>query len=111
MPEYYANSLSKYNKDKFYIALKKEYKEHDQETLKVSYNFLNRIIAQSQAICITIKTYINLFYKVLIELVKKNKLNSKYQYKEFIKGLLLQVKDKIFKDFNYKLTNIFIYNY
>jgi hypothetical protein len=29
MPEYYANSLSKYNKDKFYIALKKEYKKYD----------------------------------------------------------------------------------
>jgi hypothetical protein len=29
MPEYYANSLSKYNKDKFYIALKKEYKEYN----------------------------------------------------------------------------------
>jgi len=29
MPEYYANSLSKYDKDKFYIALKKEYKEYD----------------------------------------------------------------------------------
>ena len=27
MLKYYANSLSKYNKDKFYIALKKEYKE------------------------------------------------------------------------------------
>ena len=29
MPEYYINSLSKYNKDKFYIALKKEYKEYN----------------------------------------------------------------------------------
>jgi len=29
MLEYYANSLSKYNKDKFYIALKKEYKEYN----------------------------------------------------------------------------------
>jgi hypothetical protein len=29
MPEYYANSLSKYNKDKFYVTLKKEYKEYD----------------------------------------------------------------------------------
>ena len=29
MPEYYANSLSKYDKDKFYIALKKEYKEYN----------------------------------------------------------------------------------
>jgi hypothetical protein len=29
MPEYYANNSSKYNKDKFYIALKKEYKEYN----------------------------------------------------------------------------------
>jgi hypothetical protein len=29
MPEYYANSLSKYNKDKFYVILKKEYKEYN----------------------------------------------------------------------------------
>jgi hypothetical protein len=29
MLKYYINSLSKYNKDKFYIALKKEYKEYD----------------------------------------------------------------------------------
>ena len=29
MPEYYANSLSKYDKDKFYVALKKEYKEYN----------------------------------------------------------------------------------
>jgi len=29
MPEYHANSLSKYNKDKFYVALKKEYKEYN----------------------------------------------------------------------------------
>jgi hypothetical protein len=29
MPEYHANSSSKYNKDKFYIALKKEYKEYN----------------------------------------------------------------------------------
>jgi len=29
MLEYYANSLSKYDKDKFYIALKKEYKEYN----------------------------------------------------------------------------------
>ena len=29
IPEYYANSLSKYDKDKFYVALKKEYKEYN----------------------------------------------------------------------------------
>jgi hypothetical protein len=29
MPEYHANSSSKYDKDKFYATLKKEYKEHD----------------------------------------------------------------------------------
>jgi hypothetical protein len=29
MLKYYTNSLSKYNKDKFYIALKKEYKEYN----------------------------------------------------------------------------------
>ena len=45
MPEYYTNSFNKYNKAKFYAALKKEYKEYNQETLKISYNFLNRIIA------------------------------------------------------------------
>ena len=44
MPEYYINSLSLYNKNKFYATLKKEYKKHDQETFKISYNFLNCII-------------------------------------------------------------------
>jgi hypothetical protein len=29
MPEYYTNSFDKYNKAKFYITLKKEYKEHN----------------------------------------------------------------------------------
>ena len=29
MPEYHANSSSKYDKDKFYAALKKEYKEYN----------------------------------------------------------------------------------
>jgi len=29
MLKYYTNSLSKYDKDKFYAALKKEYKEYD----------------------------------------------------------------------------------
>jgi hypothetical protein len=29
MPEYYTNSFDKYNEAKFYIALKKEYKEYN----------------------------------------------------------------------------------
>jgi hypothetical protein len=29
MPEYHANSFDKYDKAKFYAALKKEYKEHN----------------------------------------------------------------------------------
>jgi hypothetical protein len=29
MPEYYANSFNKYDKAKFYAALKKEYKEYN----------------------------------------------------------------------------------
>lgn len=79
--------------------------------MKISLDFLNRIIAQSIASRITTKAYIDLFHGISTELVKRNELDAKHQCREFIKGLPTKVQDQIFKESAYDPFNIATYDY
>ena len=77
----------------------------------MSYEFLRQIIEQSRGGRITTKHYINLFDCISTELIKQREMDNLQQYREFIRGLLSQVRDRIFRDFNYEPNNPRTHNY
>ncbi|KAF8846534.1 hypothetical protein BDZ45DRAFT_755992 [Acephala macrosclerotiorum] len=108
MPEY---STENYLEKELYDALKKEFREHDWEHYRVSIEFLYRIIDQSTRGLLAIKTYVDLFDRVFKELIKRNKLDKQHQGREFIRGLPMHVKERIFRETDYESIEISTHNY
>ncbi|KAF8857542.1 hypothetical protein BDZ45DRAFT_788142 [Acephala macrosclerotiorum] len=108
IPKY---STENYLEKELYDALKKEFREYDWEYYRVSIEFLYRIIDQSTRGLLAIKTYVDLFDRVSKELIKRNKLNKQHQGREFMRGLPMHVKERIFRETDYEPTEISIHNY
>ncbi|KAF8846928.1 hypothetical protein BDZ45DRAFT_783223 [Acephala macrosclerotiorum] len=104
-------STENYLEKEFYDVLKKEFREHDWEHYRVSIEFLYRIIDQSTRGLLAIKTYVDLFDRIFKELIKRNKLNKQYQGREFIRGLSMHIKERIFRETDYESIEIFTHNY
>ncbi|KAF8857299.1 hypothetical protein BDZ45DRAFT_744521 [Acephala macrosclerotiorum] len=88
-------STENYLEKEFYDALKKEFREYDWEYYRVSMEFLYRIIDQFTRSLLATKTYVDLFDRG----------------REFMRGLPMYVKERIFKEIDYESIEIFIYNY
>jgi hypothetical protein len=76
MPEYCTDNPGDYQETKFFEALLKEFREYNWEILKISHDFLNRIIIQAQNRRISSKSYIDMFNRVSKELLKRKEMDE-----------------------------------
>ena len=111
MPEYCADNPGDYQETKFFEALLKEFREHDWETLKISRDFLNRIIARAQNGGISSKSYVDMFNRVSKELLKRKEMDEITQCREFMRGLSVPARDRILKDTNFEPADVSTYKY
>ena len=93
MPEYATEN----NKQTFYNALKKKYRDTDHERLKYSRQFLLALVAQAQDEKVEPKDYINLFYRILTRLADLSLIEGLERASLLLARLLKKIVSKIIK--------------
>ncbi len=94
-----------FNKEAFFIALKKKFRDYDDDYTKYTYPFLDALVLLVQRSQVKLKDFIELFYQVSTNLKERKLLNKVEQANLFLYILLDQVRSKIVKKHNVDQDN------
>jgi hypothetical protein len=109
--EYSKNDIPRYNKQAFYKALKKKYKDTDHKYLKYSRQFLLALVAQARDGKVETKDYINLYYCISTRLHDLNLLEDLKRATLLLNGLLKKIVSKVIKAHNVDQSDAQTINY
>jgi len=111
LPEYCANNPGRYNKQRFYTALKREYRDQDWESIKNSQEYLHRIVSQYMHGKIPLKEYVILYDRASGNLEANNVIDEIYRCRLFLQGLPEWVRKQIIKVVKFDPKNVSTYKY
>ncbi len=94
-----------FNKEAFFIVLKKKFRDYDNDYTKYTHLFLDALVLLAQRSQVELKDFIKLFYQVSINLKERKLLNKVEQANLFLYALLDQVRSKIIKKYNVDQDN------
>ncbi len=98
IPEY---TRTPFDEEAFFAALKKKYRDYDNDYTKYTRPFLDTLVLSAQRGQVELKDFIELFYQVSTNLKERKLLDEVEQANLFLYVLLDRVRSKIVKKHQY----------